>query len=190
MKRGWERLKHIMVSRVLGVSDTPHRIAWGVLLGFMVAWTPTIGLQIVMYVAIATLLRANKVSGIPFLFISNPVTAVPVYYLAWKVGALVLSAGEVSDGVPRDLIRSRLARATASEGFWTRILSAEFWRDMVAMAVDMGAEIWLGSLLLGIATGVPAYFLSYWGVRAYRRRHMGRLRRTAPEGEGDPAHTP
>ena len=62
---------------LLRVRDTPRRIAWGVFLGSVVAMTPTLGFQIVLYVAIATVLRANKLSGIPILFISNPITAVP-----------------------------------------------------------------------------------------------------------------
>lgn len=86
----WRRLQQIVFHNILHLDDTPHRIAWGVFLGTMIAFTPTLGLQIVLYIPIAALLRANKISGIPILFISNPFTAVPLYYTTWSVGAAVL----------------------------------------------------------------------------------------------------
>jgi len=33
----------------------------------------------------------------------------------------------------------------------------------------MGAELWVGSLVIGVAMGIPGYFITYWAVRAYRR---------------------
>jgi hypothetical protein len=86
----WRRLQQIVFHNILHLDDTPHRIAWGVFIGAMIAFTPTLGLQILLYLPIAALLRANKVSGIPILFISNPFTAVPLYYTTWSVGAAVL----------------------------------------------------------------------------------------------------
>ena len=55
----WTRLKNVVVSGILGLDDSPQRIALGVFLGFVVAMTPTLGLQIVIYVALAALLRVN-----------------------------------------------------------------------------------------------------------------------------------
>src|SRR5690606_17221590 len=80
-----DKFRQVLVHNILGLDDTPHRIGLGVLLGFLVAFTPTLGFQIIMYVALAALIRANKLSGIPILFISNPFTAVPLYWFVWKV---------------------------------------------------------------------------------------------------------
>ena len=90
MKKWWEKLKDVVVHKILGLDDAPSRIAWGVFLGCVVAMTPTLGLQILLYVSLATLLRVNKLSGIPILFISNPFTAVPLYGFCWWVGNLLL----------------------------------------------------------------------------------------------------
>ena len=40
----WRRLKQIVFHNILHLDDTPHRIAWGVFLGAMIAFTPTLGL--------------------------------------------------------------------------------------------------------------------------------------------------
>jgi uncharacterized protein (DUF2062 family) len=148
----WARLRDIVVHRILGVADTPHRIAWGVFLGSVVAWTPTIGLQIMIYVAVATLLRANKISGVPVLFFTNPVTAVPVYWFAWKVGCGVLGRSSAAGlaAVPRDLGEASLA-------------------EIGHALVGMGAELWVGCLVLGVITGLVGYAATYWGVLAFRR---------------------
>jgi len=169
VRRLWRRLKDIFVHRILGVDDTPHRIAWGVLLGSIVAWTPTIGLQIVIYVAAASVVRANKVSGIPILFISNPFTAVPLYYFAWKVGAFVLRGGNVDSVDGEALVRERLETNVSGQSWMEDIFTAEFWSDLGATLVQMGGELWLGSLVMGVLMGIPCYFLTLWAVRSYRR---------------------
>lgn len=166
MKKLWHRLRDVVVHQILGLDDTPHRIAWGVFLGFVVGWTPTLGFQILIYVAVATLLRANKVSGIPPVFITNPFTAVPLYYLCWKVGSYAMH-GSVGSGMSREVLKARFA---VFEGQNLPIFDLEFWRLVGSTLVDMGAELWVGSFILGILNGIPAYVLTYWGVIAYRRR--------------------
>ncbi len=174
------RLRGLLVERILGLRDTPHRIAWGVLLGFLVAWTPTLGFQIALYVALATLLRANKVAGVPILFISNPATAVPVYYGCWRVGAWFLHFGvpQRDAEAARIALEHKIALLLAAEG--PGLLDAAFWGRLWEVALALGGEVWLGSLVLGLLTGVPGYVLTYWGVREYRRRHM-------PKGVGRPS---
>lgn len=163
----WARIKDVVVHRVLGVDDTPHRIAWGVFLGTVIAFTPTIGLQIVIYIAIASLLRANKVSGIPILFVSNPLTAVPLYWFCWKVGAVCLhgfdGAGDEAD------VDLSLASQGTGGNLWTDIWTADFWEGALELMLSMGGELWLGSIILGLAFGVPLYGLTRMGIRAFRR---------------------
>lgn len=161
--RLWQRLRDVVVHRIIGVADTPHRIAWGMFLGTVIAWTPTIGLQIVLYIAFATLLRANKVSGIPILFISNPFTAVPLYYSAWWVGNAVTHLGSAEGaGPPTDLVHF-------DPDSYGDFLSKQFWSDVGNALLALGGELWLGCLIVGIAMGIPGYLLTYWAVNAYRR---------------------
>ncbi len=166
--RFWQRLKNLVVRRILGLEDTPHRIAWGVFLGLLIAMTPTLGFQIMLYVAIATVLRANKVSGVPLLFISNPFTAAPLYYGVWWVGSIALHGTTDPDGA--DEVGRRLREAEAEAAFgWSDLATLEFWERIGALLWSMGAELWFGALVVGIATGVPGYFLTRVGVLQYRK---------------------
>ena len=178
----WRRLKQIVVHNILHLDDTPHRIAWGVFIGAIVAFTPTLGLQILIYIPIAALMGANKVSGIPILFISNPFTAVPLYYTTWKVGAAVLHP---EHEVTRATIKGWLGdtgRELKNDGLG-RLLELEFWRDAGRLMASTGAELWVGGLLCGIVVAVPIYFLTRRGINAVR--HLRDARRL-PHGPMDP----
>lgn len=160
------RLRRLIVDRILGLHDTPHRIAWGVFLGFLVAFTPTVGLQMIIYVFVATLLRANKVSGIPPIWLTNPITVVPVYYACWRVGAFLLG----SDADP-DRGRRIIARL-AGDGVawsWGRLIEGAFWSEVGSTLWSLGAELWLGGFVVGTLLGGAAYPITLSSVRAYRR---------------------
>lgn len=177
----WRRLQQIVIHNVLHLDDTPHRIAWGVFIGAIIAFTPTLGLQILIYIAVATLLGANKVSGIPILFVSNPFTAVPLYYTTWKIGAAVMHPDKE---ITRATIKQWLGntgRALKDDGIG-RLLEAEFWKEAGRLLASTGAELWVGGLLCGIVVALPVYFLTRWGINAVR--HLREARRL-PHGPMD-----
>ena len=80
----WRRTRRFLIVKVLHANDTPHRIALGIAIGVFIGLTPTVGLQMIIALALATALRANKVVCIPMVWITNPVTLVPIYS-AWAV---------------------------------------------------------------------------------------------------------
>ncbi|QQR88994.1 MAG: DUF2062 domain-containing protein [Myxococcales bacterium] len=166
---GWrDSVKALLKKHVLGVNDTPHRIAFGVFLGCLVGCTPTMGLQIAIYLTMATALRANKLSGIPIVLVTNPLTAVPLYYLSWKLGSFTMHGRW-----PQKKVASEVARHSPSLSHWLdQLFDSGFWINLWDKAMDVGAEIWVGSLLIGVVTGAIAYVFSYKMVLAYRaRRH-------------------
>jgi uncharacterized protein (DUF2062 family) len=148
------RLKSFFIYRVLHVDDTPHRIALGVAVGIFITWTPTISLQMVLTVALSALLRANKVVGVPFVWISNPATLAPIYLPNYFVGCWILRQ-------PRQNLEP-LFQA------WDRGL----WDGLVAMW-QTGWQgfwpLWTGSIVVGGALGVLSYFATRFAVVRYRR---------------------
>lgn len=163
----WARLKRVIVNRILGLNDTPHRIAWGVFLGFVVAFTPTVGLQMVLFLAAATLLRSNKVSGLPVVWLTNPLTMVPIYFGCWRVGAFAL--GTDADPERGHRLIEQL-RGAESEWTMSRLVEADFWSDLGATLWALGAELWLGGFVVGAGLGAIFYPITLWGVRLYRGR--------------------
>ncbi|MGB8328545.1 MAG: DUF2062 domain-containing protein [Polyangiales bacterium] len=169
----WRRLQQIVVHNILHLDDTPHRIAWGVFIGTMIAFTPTLGIQIVLYLPLAALLRANKLSGIPVLFISNPFTAVPLYYMTWSVGAALLHPEKE---VTRATIHGWLGntgRALRDQGV-ARLLDAQFWSETGRLLASTGGELWIGGLVCGLIVAVPSYFITRWGINTLRHLRDGR----------------
>ena len=79
-------IKKFVIHKILHIDDTPHRLALGVALGVFIGWTPTIGFQSALVILMALIFKANKVVGLPFVWISNPFTLIPIYwpnYIFW-----------------------------------------------------------------------------------------------------------
>lgn len=167
MRRWVAKGRRFVRGRILGVDDTPHRIAFGVFLGFLVGATPTLGFQMVIYWAIAWVVRANKVTGIAPIWLSNPITAVPLYYFNWRVGVMLTGSG-VASGSGAALVE-RLTSATKefgsfSEGFG----DLDYWMRIGQVLWDLGLELWIGSLAVGLVAGALGYALAYHAVVSHR----------------------
>jgi len=160
----------VIVQRVLQLDDTPHRIAFGVFLGFLIGATPTFGFQMLLYVTFATLLGANKIAGLAPVWISNPLTLVPLYYGDWLLGHLLLSGSVDDGGVGRQRIEALLATGDSVGSVWSHMFEASFWHQVVDVFFAIGAEMWVGSLVVGLGLGAIGYVAAYRGVIAYRRR--------------------
>lgn len=69
-------------------------IIYAVTMGVFVAFTPTIGIQMIIAGLCAFFMRVNIPSAILMVWISNPITAIPIYSMEIKVGFMVLGNGE------------------------------------------------------------------------------------------------
>ena len=196
----WRKLKTFVVRRILALDDTPHRIALGVALGMFVTWTPTIGLQMIILLALAALFRANKFVGLPLVWISNPVTIVPIYGPSYLLG-MWLMGGHYRWGHFTKAVREGMR----FQGGWLESVAA-WWHAFESIFFPL----WLGSLIVATAVGAMSYLLTYWGVVRFRRflhrhehihidkRHVEfntkalavETRRRAALPDGDPASVP
>ncbi|MEE2904605.1 MAG: DUF2062 domain-containing protein [Myxococcota bacterium] len=164
------KARRVIRQKVLGVADTPHRIAWGVALGFFIAFTPTLGFQILVYLVFAAILRANKLSGIPWLFLSNPFSAVPVYYSTWWVGNLILTGGKASSEGGRAAVEKLVEATTQVSGSMKQFLSPQYWSMVGDTLIMLGYELWIGGFAVGAATGAIAYPIALKAIKGYRAR--------------------
>ncbi len=170
------KLKQFFIYRVLHVDDTPHRIALGVAIGVFIAWTPTVGLQMGLTVAVAALLRANKAVGVPFAWLTNPFTIAPIYGFNYWLGTKML-------GHNYDLHQfKQFIRAAMSEGSLLERLH-DLWNAMWAIFWPL----WLGSVALGLLLGIISYFAVYYAVIRYRRFRHEHHPITTPAGNLPPA---
>ncbi len=170
MKRLWHRLRRPVVERILHLNDTPHRIAFGVFLGFVIGWTPTMGAQIILYLLAATLLRANRASGILPVMLTNPITALPIYVFNWKVGRWFLNSAAGVDGAIMEEAQRAHINELMEEFSLSNLFSAEFWQHIGPSLKSLGTELIFGCFIVGMACGVVGYAFTYYGVVAYRKR--------------------
>lgn len=167
----WGRLRYFLVHNILHLDDSPHRIAYGVFWGFVVGATPAVGLQTLMYLAIASLAGANRVSGIGPVWITNPLTIVPIYYFNWRVGTFLVTGRLETSPASREAI-ARLFEGDPGSGLGSlsRFVSVDFWIAVWELVMSAGLELWLGSFFVGVVTGAVAYAATYRAVVAYRAR--------------------
>lgn len=156
------RSRRFLIRGILHTDDPPHRLALGVAIGIFVALTPTGGFQTALVVFLAWLLNANKVIGIPLVWISNPATIVPIYYPCYLVGRFLL--GEPEIGIPwwRELGHPPQGWLAMSHFYWTRML-------------EIALPLWLGCLIVSGALSLVTYYAVYFGVRWYRLKRWGQL---------------
>ncbi len=161
------RIRRFVLHQVLHADDPPHRLALGAAIGMFVMLTPTLGVQMIIVVFLAWLLRANKVVGLPIVWISNPATAVPIYYSCYWLGRTLLN-------------RPRIARS-----WWAELAQPpEEWADAITFYwdkfTDVAAPLWTGCIIVGLAAGYLTYVVVYRVVVAYRMRRWGQLLPPAP----------
>lgn len=169
--RLWPRLKHLVIHNILHLDDTPQRIALGVFLGFLIGATPTLGLQMITYFGLVAVLPVNKFSGLVPIWITNPLTAVPIYYANWRLGIFLMTGRMETSPESRQAIARLVEGAPGSDQtFFERMFSGAFWEAAIDALMSIGTELWVGSLVVGLVTGVFGYWATYHGVVAYRRR--------------------
>lgn len=135
------------------------------------------GLQIVLYLILAYALRANRASGLLPVFLTNPITAVPVYLLNWRIGRWILHPNGLSLAAAQE--QRAAIQSFVNDFHLNRLLEADFWASAIAAFHHFGLELVVGCLVVGLACGVGGYIATYYGVIAYRKRRAHRMQRIA-----------
>ena len=79
-----------LYDRFLKIRGTPREIALGMALGLFIGFSPTMGLQIIIGVFIASLLKWSKIATLIGVQITNPITAPLIYSPTYYIGAKVI----------------------------------------------------------------------------------------------------
>ena len=149
------------------LDDAPPRIAFGLALGAFVAWTPTVGIQMILVVLLSLLIPFNRAAAILAVYLSNPVSMLPMYVLAYRVGNWFF---------PKPGLEQQLAEALHDNrlGWWQWL--GRFWELMWEFA----GPLWLGALMLGALTAALLYWPSLVLIEWLRSRSRRRRRRLQP----------
>ncbi len=93
--RWWSRQVHYYYYRLLRLRDSPEAIARGAAVGVFWGFFPFFGLQTLLSVVVATLVRGNRWVAMVATWVSNPFTYVPIYGFNFHVGQAILRAKDI-----------------------------------------------------------------------------------------------
>jgi len=165
-----------LLRSILMLDDTPHSIALGAAIGIFVGLTPTVGVQMLTVLAIACvvrpLFRFNRVAGMLAVYVTNPVTIVPIYWFNYEVGTLFF-AGTVT--------YEDFTAILQYEGF------SEWWSSIELLFTKVGMPLLAGCGIVGIAAAGPTYPVMRWLVAHLRKngpRQTGQKSARSPEPSG------
>lgn len=167
-KSRWRRFVHTMLQTLRGallLQDTPHRIALGCACGIFASPLPMLG-QTFVGMILSKLLGGNVVASLPWSWITNPVTTLPVFYGCYRIG-MVITPGEwklVSFERMGEIVE-KFNHLSMADGFATGY----------AVVVDIFVPMLVGSLLVGSIGAVMGYLLIVRAVVVMQERRRQRL---------------
>ncbi len=150
MKWDIRRTAKYYLVRLKRLQGSPHSLAMGAAIGAAVAITPTLPLHTIIIIVITLAVRANTIAAIiTATIISNPMTFLPQYWLAWRIGDCFF---------PDRLSWSRLKEMLdmlLHQGI------VDSLHTLSQLSLDAALVLLTGGLVLAVPFGVITYFLSY-----------------------------
>lgn len=139
---------------MLGRNDPPEVVAASFALGVTISFTPLIGFHWVIALALAVVLKLNKVDVLLGTLVVNPLTIGPIAAVALPVGRMVF----------------RAEREALSHLPWKEFLSVTFWSHAAPRMRAIGLQWATGMLILSLIAGSLTYVVLVNVLRARRAR--------------------
>ncbi|MFH2065985.1 MAG: DUF2062 domain-containing protein [Pseudomonadota bacterium] len=134
--------------RFLKIRGNPNEIALGFALGLFIGMAPCMGIQTVIAVFLAALLRWNKFSAAAGVWISNPISAPFLYGFTFYIGSLF--TGVTNSFKPTD------------------VFDFEYLYQIVRNAPGIFWALTIGGIVTGIPISLIGYYVSYMAVKRYQ----------------------
>lgn len=158
----WRRQLRYVYLRFLRIQGSPEQLARGLGSGVFAGCFPLFGLQTIIGIGVATVLRGNRLMAAAATWVSNPFTYVPIFAFNYQVGLWLLGGGPASGFNDLDSLRG--------------------WMDM---GTEVSARLMLGSTVVGLAAGLISYFGGLPLIRRVRSRQ-----RSQPQSVISPSEQP
>lgn len=169
LKHYWQSVKDFCVYKILHADDPPHRLALGIAIGMFVTFMPLIGFQMMLSVFLAWMLGGNKLVGVPLVWLSNPLTIIPIYYPCYWLGCKLLGVPVISDEWAQLKVNWATVKADPQVTWEDKV---RFWWEGLA---EFLGPLGLGCLIVASFVGVISYYGSLLAIRSYRIKRWGQL---------------
>ncbi len=154
-RRGLRRILRYGYYRFIRLHSSPDYLARGLAIGVFSGFLPFFGLQVILSVASASLLRGHRVVAAAATWISNPLTYIPLYSLGFHLGRWMLGSTEI-------VFTAQTFQSTQS---------------VMALGSEFAITLLTGCITLGLIFASISYVASlYLLKRARSRRGIRRQR--------------
>lgn len=154
---GWSLHPQALLRYVLALDDGPHYIALGAAIGVGIGVTPTPGLQMVLVLAIhylcRPLLRFSLPAGLAAVYVSNPITALPLAWVEYVIGRYFVG-GELTKAELAALMNGGNADG--------------WWQNLTSLATELGYAYLIGSLIFAVIGACLTYPVMRYLIYLFR----------------------
>ncbi len=132
---------------LFSVKETPRKIALAFAVGIFIGISPFLGLHTLMAIALASILRLNKLVTLAGAFVTNPFTIIPIYSFATWMGTKMT-------GHENTLSQTNFKEITIVNIF--SILS------------ELILPFFVGTIVFGLVAGALSYLFVYYILKRMR----------------------
>ena len=156
LKKYYFRLIHFL-RKLVEEDNSAYSIAMGSALGIFIAFLPIVGFQIIPALFLSVRFRVNKLAAMAAVWITNPITIIPVYLFNFWIGNQILPE---KYSVNLEIIK---------ENFKDGIT----WKELISIGLDGFMTLLTGSLIVSTVTSIITYYFVRKVVIFYHKYKSG-----------------
>jgi uncharacterized protein (DUF2062 family) len=134
--------------QVIGLKDSPRKIAFSFGLGIFIGMSPVLGLHTILGILLAWVFKLNKFVTLVGVYITNPWTIVPIYTFATWLGARILGIKHIIPDID-----------------WAHMGMTELIKDLKPILPPFV----VGTVALGLLCAIIGYVVIYHSVVKQRK---------------------
>jgi len=161
---------HIIRPIITSISPVSY-VSRGVAIGLFVGLTPTMGIQMYIAATIWAICRYilrfhfNLPVAVAMVWVTNPVTVVPIYYLFLITGNLVLQLlGVDISPLTYEHFKVAFNEIAQNESSWDAIVEGTKF-----LLIDLGFPMLTGAVCYAVPCSIAAYFITHQSLTQYRQ---------------------
>lgn len=157
------RTYQVLFLKLMRTQASPASLARGVALGLFIGFLIPMGLQIMVVLPLAFLLKAAKIPAVAFTFVTNHVTVLFIYPVQCWIGSHLMFHPIRLESLWRQF--DGIIHAPDMQTVCTEILR---------LGLQLGGAFFLGGALFGVIAAVIGYVCTYHAAVRFRAKLAAR----------------
>ena len=160
-------IREKFINPVLHSRAPVSEVSLGVAVGIFMGLTPTVGVQMYLVAIVWTIYRYvfgrhfNLPVGVAMVWISNPLTMMPMYYLFLATGYLVF---DIQHGLSYQHFAESLGRISQTGDVMEQIAEGTSF-----LLVELGWPMVIGGFVYAVPFSIISYFITKYLVTSHRK---------------------